>query len=1030
MLLRRVFLLLALCVALSARAERLPFRTYTTADGLAGDAVRDLLLDSRGFLWIATSSGLSRFDGQVFRNYDTPDGLPSPRVSVLYETRDGTIWVGTTEGLARLHPTPAAGQPLFAVERLPAGTTAFGVSCFLEDRAGRLWICLGGGLVVLDDPSQGAELARRIELPAGASEVDGVVEDGEGSFWIASSRGLLRLLPDGSYVLYPARPPDDGVKALSQDRDGRLWMVGTGGLYIFWPEPLDEARHAPRATLAQRARRPRAQGELPGRPGTVFLYDRAGGLVNEHVYTTIAGRTAGTWGGTGGGVSHFANGALRSIRPAQGLAEASVMAVLEDAEGTLWLGTESRGLARLARSGFVSFGEEDGLAGDRVSGQFEGPAGELYVVTWPRGIQRFDGRRFVNIMPRRLAGALPGWGWNQFFLRDRAGAWWIPTSNGLFRFAPVARPDDLRGALPAAHYGKGSGLPGDDVFRLYQDRAGDLWVSVIAVPPLVRFVGGARPVGVPEIRGASTGGAPTAFAEDAAGGLWMGFYVGGLARLRNGRWRFFGTADGVPPGFVADLHCDRAGRLWVATTAGGIARVDNPAAETPRFVRYTTADGLTTHSARCLAEGPGGHLYIGTARGIDRLHPASGRIRSFSAEDGLPNNLVWTCYAARDGSLWFGTLHGLARLDPRQETSHRPPVVLISGLKARGVPLPVSELGTRELSGLVLAPDQSSLQIDFLGIGLSLGPNLLFQTRLEGVDGDWSAPTRTRSVIFPRLAPGSYRFLVRAVTRDGLISAVPAAVSFRLLPPVWRRPWFLALLGVLAAGAVWAAHRLRLRRLLAIERVRTRIAADLHDDVGASLARIGLLGDLAGDRLAADPQQAGEMLAQIGAEARELADTTSDIVWAVDPRKDDLESLLIRLRRFAADLLEAQAIRLRFEAPPDCASVALAPETRRGLYLVLKEAIHNIAKHSRATAAGVRVEVRGRTILGEVWDDGIGIDATAAADAEACGRRGLVGMRERARFLSGDLDLDSAPGRGTRLTIRVPLAKSAPRGSA
>jgi len=573
----------ALCGAFSAQAERLPFRPFTTAEGLAGDAVQELLQDSRGFLWIATSSGLSRFDGQIFRNYDTPDGLPSPRVNAFVETRDGTLWIGTTEGLVRLDPLPAAGHPLFVTEPLPPGMASAGVNCFLEDHAGRLWVGWGEGLVVFDQPSRRSLHGRRVDLPAVVDNVSALAEDAEGTLWAATLRGLVRIVSDGRRILYPLRPPEDSIGDLAFDRDGHLWLTSGAGLYVFRPEPLDHLPTSPIIPLALRARSPRTPGEMPELPGEVIHFDHRTGLADDFVYTVVPGHSSGMWVGTRGGVTRFDQGPPRHIRPAQGLPEAPVLSVLEDSEGTLWLGTESRGLARLTRSGFVAFGNEDGLTGDRVSGMFEDPAGGLYVVIWSRDLHYFDGRRFQTLTPRVMAGHF-GWGWNQFFLRDHGGRWWVPTSQGLFRFAPVAKPEDLREARPEAVYTQGNGLlPGNDVFRLYEDRAGDVWVSLIAVPPLVRLVGGGRPVRVPEARGDVRLSAPTVFAEDDAGDLWVGFYSGGLARLRRGQWQTFGARDGVPPGFVSDLHYDRAGRLWVATTSGGVARVDDPAADPPRF---------------------------------------------------------------------------------------------------------------------------------------------------------------------------------------------------------------------------------------------------------------------------------------------------------------------------------------------------------------------------------------------------------------------------------------------------------------
>jgi ligand-binding sensor domain-containing protein len=291
------FLTLALGAVFCAHAERLPFRTYTTADGLAGDAVRDLLQDSRGFLWIATSSGLSRFDGQVFRGYDTAKGMPSTRAFAVVETRDGAIWIGTAEGAARLDPRSGAAGPPFHVEPFPPGVTEpvpFGVrggavGCLYEDRAGRLWICADRALLVLDDPTASLAQARRVELPPGIQGAAAVVQDEEGSVWCATTHGLVRLLPDGTHQLYPARPPENSVPVLALDRRGRVWAGGGGGVYVFWPEPANSAaaqtgrsRPGAPASLHARSRPPTWPGELPSRPGEVLLYDRAAEKLHVH----------------------------------------------------------------------------------------------------------------------------------------------------------------------------------------------------------------------------------------------------------------------------------------------------------------------------------------------------------------------------------------------------------------------------------------------------------------------------------------------------------------------------------------------------------------------------------------------------------------------------------------------------------------------------------------------------------------------------------------------------------------------------
>lgn len=1016
-------------LALAASAARLPLKVYDSSQGLAGDAVRALFRDSRGFLWIGTSSGLSRFDGQRFRNYDTGDGLPSPRVTDVAESLDGTIWVTTELGLARLDPQADASSGPFVVEPLPLPRPA--VNCVVVDRDGLVWV---GGVrpVRLDPRATGAERSRLVEIPGPNTDVQDFALGADGDLWIATGQGLVLLRRDGSARLFELGPPNAGAAAVAVDGAGRLWVGGPGGVYALvertlLDERMDGAALAERPTLHARGRPPARPGELPERPGEILFYTAADGLAGDFVYSIEAsgdGERA-VWIASRAGATGFVDGTLRTISAAQGLPEPAQMVALEDRDGAVWFGSESCGLTRLLPAGFVSYGLADGLAEERAAALFDGPDGALDVVTMSRNLHRFDGTRFDLLTPRMLFPRhLSGWGWNQFVAADRRGAIWYPVHGALYRFPPLADQRALRDALPERRWSEAEGLPGADIFRVYEDRRGDVWVSIIADPPLVRLTGGERVVAVPEVKaGVETGGSPTAFAEDRAGNLWVGFYVGGVARVRGGRWTFFGAADGVPPGFVSDLYVDREDRLWIATTSGGVGRVDRPDAERPEFRRYTSAEGLTTSSTRCVTEDREGRIYIGTSRGIDRLDPASGRVRSFSTEEGLPNNLVFACHAAPDGTLWFGTLHGLARYDSGERQARTAPQVLITGVTVAGRARSVPELGTVEVAEFELGPETNSVAIDYVGISPSAGADLAYQYRL-GEGQAWSAASGALSAHFPRLGAGGYRFEVRAVAHDGLASPRPAVVAFRILPPVWQRPWFLALVGLLLAGLAWLAVRIRVARLLAVERARTRIASDLHDDVGSSLSRIGILGELARQRVLAAPVEAEEMLGEIGREARELVEATSDIVWAVDPHRDDLGSLVVRLRRFAADLLEARGVDLEFEAPATAGDVLLPPEIRRAFYLCLKESIHNVARHSNSARARVRIAIHGRTLCGEVVDDGSGISPERAAEAEAAGRRGLPGLHRRARSAGGEVRIDSAPGRGTRVEVTMPLRRS------
>ncbi|MGH9801052.1 MAG: ligand-binding sensor domain-containing protein, partial [Blastocatellia bacterium] len=403
-------------------------------------------------------------------------------------------------------------------------------------------------------------------------------------------------------------------------------------------------------------------------------------------------------------------------------------------------------------------------------------------------------------MPEKVKGSSSG---NRPMIQAHDGEWWIATGEGLFRFPAVKRIEDLATVQPKAAYFEKDGLANSNISRMFEDSRGDIWIGSYTPPVTLtrweRSTGRFYRYGVND--GIPPNNWPHVFAEDRAGNVWIGLHYGELMRVRNGKIEVFRESDGAPHSLMQGLFCDSAGRLWIATGGGGGGRVDDPAADKPRFTVYRMEQGLSSNNLRCFTEDRQGRIYIGTARGVDRLDLATTRIKHFTASDGLSIGEVVAAFTDKGGSLWFGTREGLSRLLPenpnQQESQLAPPQVFIGNLSAGGRPQPIPELGQNEVHGLELEPNQSQLQIEFFGLSFAAGAELRYQYRFEGVDRDWSAPGAQRTVT-ASLSPGSYRFLVRAVNASGQFSESPAVISFRILPPFYRRWWFI----VLAAAAV------------------------------------------------------------------------------------------------------------------------------------------------------------------------------------------------------------------------------------
>lgn len=402
------------------------------------------------------------------------------------------------------------------------------------------------------------------------------------------------------------------------------------------------------------------------------------------------------------------------------------------------------------------------------------------------------------------------------------------------------------------------------------------------------------------------------------------------------------------------------------------------------------------------------HAPVAVWTGVD---PVTGRIKHYGKSEGFPSGDFRKAYTDPDGTLWFATQYQIVRFIPEPDLPEPPAEVKISAVRIRGIAYPVSDLGESAITGLTLSSDRNQVQIDFTGLGFS-SDELRYQFMLQGADPAWGPPSDQRTVNYASLSPGRYKFLVRAATTDGVVSSMPASVAFRILPPLWQRWWFLLLAAFAIISTVHFLYRSRVKRLLDLERIRTRIATDLHDDIGASLSQIALLSELAGQRAHFDGKVTVP-LRQIGGISRELVDSMSDIVWSVDPRKDSLVDLAQRMRTFAADVLSARNIELNFHAPPAEHDLKLEARERRQVLLIFKEAVNNVARHANCTEAAIQLTVSRDWLTLTVHDNGSGFDPRRVASGH-----GLVSMRARAENLGGTFQIASE--RETKVVVRIP----------
>jgi signal transduction histidine kinase/ligand-binding sensor domain-containing protein len=995
---------------MSAFAEpvhgRLPLQHYSASEGLVNDSVMSIQTDSRGFVWLGTLDGISRFDGAHFVNYTTAHGLPDRMVWSIVEDRDGSMWAATSGGTARMNASATKGPKLFTPIEAGPGVTPGGSALFV-DAAGTMWAGCDHDLCSIRNG--------RLELDpslreAGGFDVTAMRERPDGTFWVATGNGIFVRPRGGAWrriVVHPTAPRTDGVGGLLFDGDGLLWLSTGFGIIVFNPA----GGSLPTRPLRDIVGKPLLAGDplrLPG-PGEAVMITVPGDtpIICRQPFRSSDGAI---WQPCYGGLFRIEDGRIDYYDERDGL-PLDLTSIGEDPEGEIWIGTRNDAALRLVRSGARTYDRKHGLANERIMSVFA-LDDETVCATNRLGLSciRGDEIHHGSLWPPGMRYL--GWGWNQIVARDQAGSLWFATGEGLVRWPRVKAIEDLGRVAPLAVYTTRDGLDLNEVFRVWIDSHDEVWVSTFGKNPLSRAN---AKTGRFTSFGAELGATPTAFAEDRAGNVWLGFYTGGVARFRDGR--FERLSRGIPTGFVRDLTVDSHGSLWIAAT-GGVARIEDPTAGLDRLSiqRFSRKDGLSSDSGYSVVELKDGRIGISSQRGFDVFDLQRRTVVPITVQEGLASNEVTVSLTTPDGALWLGTARGLSHLPsvPRRRISP-PPQPRFHSVAIDGIALPVAELGAASLPRIRVEYPRHAVAINFSAPQHDRTRALSFAYRIAGEEG-WTNAGSEETLVFDRLPSGRGSLELRTVTSDGRASQ-PAVMAFEVIPPLWKRTWFLALAALLLVATAVLAHRARVAQMVALERVRTRVATDLHDDLGSSLSRISILSEAAKRKEALS--QAAPILDEIADSARSLIDALGDTIWSIDPRNDDVRSVVVRAQDFAAALFEAQDTAVDVTVPDPVARIPLRAEQRREIFLILKEALNNTARHAAARRVNIEAGVDAGSLRITVKDDGKGF---GSREPSRDGGRGVPSMSDRAARAGGRLHIESEPGGGARVSIVLPVS--------
>jgi signal transduction histidine kinase len=745
-----------------------------------------------------------------------------------------------------------------------------------------------------------------------------------------------------------------------------------------------------------------------------------------------------------------------------GSASSRLTGAHEDSDGGLWLNHYGNGLFYIAPDGqYLRLTTQNDLPGDRVGAWFQSNDGGIWVGMDYGGLARLRERRFQVIgtaegLPVRTALSV---------CEDGAGAVWIGTSGGgLCRWS----------GGKITRYPVGASASADFVFSISPRTGGGVWMSAAEGEDLYQFrdghvqhaswdVHGIKSIltdhagrvwmgtknGIAlwagdeqRIMGTNDAASPAAvraLAEAPDGTVWAGADDGTLYRCETNRLDPFRPRDGLADQPIYSLYADSEGAIWAGTFRGGLLRFKNGV-----FRRITAKQGLPVDVISQILEDNEGRLWLGTHQGIYCVSRSSlndcaeGRTNTvncvtYGRRDGLPtlecsDGYQPACCRGTNGLLWFTTTRGVVSINPDDlGDSPLPPPVLVEEMRVDGEP--VSLRGQK----IIVSPGHKQFDFTFTALNFDAGEKTRFRYRIDGLDTDWVDAGTQRTVHYGPLPPNEYYFRVMACNNDGVWIDSGAVVTFTVQPYFYQTPgfWILTVTAVLG-GVVFTARKIvtakyrrqlaRLEQQHAIERDRTRIAKDIHDDVGAGLTQITLLTELA----RREPEKVDRHLDRISGSARQLTKAMDEIVWAVNPQHDTLEGLMDYISAYAEDFLHSARIPCRMDFPATLPPARVEAELRHNLFLALKEALNNVVKHAQATEVWLRLRIGPESFTLVVEDNGRGIPVAGDGGDGLRGNRiatgsGLANLKKRLAAVAGRCEIHSRPGHGTRVEMTVGL---------
>ncbi|MFN8145275.1 MAG: two-component regulator propeller domain-containing protein [Bacteroidia bacterium] len=973
----------------------------TTHDGLSSNRAWTIFNDTRGFIWVCTTDGLNMYDGKSFKNYYSNEAdsnsLCSNIITNIQEKKNGNLLIATSKGISEFDIDQHTFKTIFIPPSNPNQEFSNGIAQILYTKKGELWIATRHSLYCLDS------MYRNLNFPEnklyGGSEMFRLLEDTSGSVWLNKTGYLNKITFQNGMFTVQNKQTNPGTDIYSTvlidyqtDHTGMFWgiQVGTNQLVSF--NSHFEINYV---------------SSLPSDQSYNFtsLYITR----EKNIWILTSGHGALKFNlSTGTFLAYYHDDKIESS-----LCCNDVKNIVEDVVGNIWFGTDD-GLDLLPYTKI----KVDMLCSpmDSSSMKILKPFNALYksdtciwLAQWASGICHLDRKS------RKCKWFSIGEPTGVNFVFDI-----LPFGNsllyGTFNGIHLLHPATGKLEVPSISWIENLVHDSIPVTGFYKDSHQSIWISLGNGRGIIKTDTTLKTIRRFNLDKIDTDYFPfrnfTSVAEIGKNILVMGnARSNGLAIFDYEKNTFEYRKGNSACGFDDQVNCllTSGDYLWIGSNSG-VYKINFSKKE---LNHYTRIEGLPGNNINSISRDGSGNVWIATYNGLSVFNEAQNSFQNFNKNDGLPDDYLEAIEIdSRPDYLLGLTANNFFTLNTANlltVNTCAPPVIL--SMKVMG-----KEVQFNRTSPLEISYENKFINIEFTAPCFARGSHQYYSYKLEGYDTNWVFVGTNQLVSLTDLPEGSYKFRVRTTRDFKQWTEAAAGLNFNISIPFYLKTWFkimavFFLIGIVVA-AIFIYYRMKLNRILISQKIRNRIANDLHDDIGSSLSSISYMAEIA--KMYSDKKETEytQYLNKIGETSRNLIDNMSDIIWSVNPDNDISSTLVTRMRSFAEEYLKLKEIKYTFYADETVTHIQFSLEERRNLYLIFKEVLHNIMEHSGCNQVSISFQMKTKTIELEIQDNGSGFDTQKIYDGN-----GLKNITKRAGYLSAHASFDSVKGKGTRFML-------------